>query len=675
MNKIYAVVVLCICIFSFAFKAEAQNRPSSDSTNNRNTAPKERAFAKSNTKMNVKDVEEVPDNGFVRSFVTGTKTPLDMGRLGAGISVITSETITEMNPFSVADILRIVPGIIIVEKGTNYITASIQGAPAGETNVMVDGISLNSPADRDRGVDLSSININMNSIERIEIIRNPTSIGNYYGATGGIINIITKNGEEQAYTVSLYGDMLFNLENKLNGYRTGINFAGSKPTLQYSLSFNRLEEVGISQAAEWYNNSEKDGRGSNNALARFALLPIEGLKTGIYVNYTDFYKEFDNHGGIGGDNSAYKLKEENVLFGWDIAYKVEDVWQPSLKLTYKYMNKKYTNKKSNDILFGNGIYNGQQVVLDFNNTFYVVEQLKLSVGAEYVYDSADIRENNIVAKDRLNKTVDGINTYAQATIDLFDAWTTVISAKGDFYGEYSQYGYLPTYGISTAYNIEEAGLTLKASFGTGAMTPTIYQRYDSQFGNVNLKPEESMSYQAGFSNNIMDGLVIWGGSWFENYYKNMITKDLGGVYQNTGKAHSYGVEGSLRINPADFVSIFGSYTWLNAFTLENGKKKIDRMPEHSMAGGVIFKMDKIFSLNVNVNYMSDRLDMSDNPLSGSQRVKLEQYYLLNAALSINVTKNFEIYITGTNLLDTRYEFSDGYGTRGLEMAVGLRIKM
>lgn len=674
MNKICVAMVFIACFSGIMINAEAQTGSPSGAAP-QGTATKQREFVKATTNMNVNTTNEVPDNGFVRSFVTGTKTPINMGRLGAGISVITSEVIEEMNPFSIADILRIVPGVIIVEKGTNYITASIQGAPAGETNVMIDGISLNNPADRERGIDLSSININMNSIERIEIIRNPTSIGGYYGATGGVINIITKNGEEQDYTISLYGDMLFNLENKLNGYRAGINFAGSKPTLQYALSFNRLEEIGISQGAEWYDNKERDGRGSNNAQARFSIMPVEGLKSGIYINYTDFYKEFDNHGGRNGDNSDYKMKEENVLFGWDISYKLEDIWEPSLKLTYKFMNKKYTNKKDGDLFFGNGIYNGQQVVLDFNNNFYVVEQLTLSVGAQYVYDAADIRERNVVDKSRLNKTIDGINTYAQATIDLFDAWTTVISAKGDFYGEYSEYGYIPTYGISTAYNIEEAGLTFKASFGTGALTPTIYQRYDSEFGNINLKPEESMSYQAGFTNNIMDGIVIWGGSWFENFYKNMITRDADGLYQNTGKAHTYGVEASLRVNPIEYLSIFGSYTWLNAFTLEGGKKKIDRMPEHSVVGGVIVKIDKIFSLNLNVNYMSERIDMTDDFITAPQSVRLEQYYLLNAALSFNVTKNFDIYLTGTNLLDTRYESSAGYGTRGLEIAVGLRIKM
>lgn len=647
-----------------------------------NTAPapvqpqpqtQQRGFAKATTQMNEKNTPAPEDNGYVPSFITGTKIPLNMMRLGGGVSVVTSTMIEEMRPSSIADILRIVPGVIIIERGTNFITASIQGAPSNETNVMIDGISIVSPASRDNSADLSSINLNMDSIERIEIIRLPASIGSGYGASGGVINIITKNGEEQDYTAALYGEMLFNLENKLNGYKAGINLAGSKETFKYGLAYNRIEEIGISDAAEWYGNGEKDGNGSNNLGASFTITPIKDFSSSVYINYTDFYKEYDNGGGRGFDNTDYKFTMERVLFAWDISYKVKEIWEPSLKLTYKYINERYKNWQNNSAIYGNGKYLGQQVALTFNNNFYIVDEFKLSAGAEYIYDEVDIRENDGGIESRINdKTINGANAYIQATIDLFDAWTTIISAKGNVY---SEYGYIPTYGISSGYFIEPAGLTIKAAFGVGAKTPTIYERYDSRFGNVSLQPEESMSYEVGFSNTLFEDKLIWGGSWFENYYKNLITEGDNNRYKNEGKAHTYGVEASIRVNPVEFMSIYGSYTWLNAFSLDDGKKRIERMPEHSMVGGVIFRAKDRFIFNASVNYVSDRDDTFFSPAAIASKTTLQQYYLLNVALTFNATQNFQIYLTGTNLMDTRYESSAGYGTRGFEVAVGVKARL
>lgn len=697
MNKafIFVFISLGLCFF-YAEQSHAQQTPPPVIIRDTNNAPaipnigrvqndtkpapvqtqtqsQQRGFAKATTELNKTETASPEDNGYVPSFITGTKIPLNMQRLGGGVSVVTSKMIEEMKPSSIADILRIVPGVIIIERGSNYITASIQGAPSNETNVMIDGISIVSSASRDNVADLSSINLNMDSIERIEIIRLPASIGSGYGAAGGVINIITKNGEEQDYTASLYAEMLFNLENKLNGYKAGINLAGSKETFKYGLAYNRTEEIGISDAAEWYGNGERDGNGSNNLSAAFTIMPIKDFSSGIYINYTDFYKEYDNGGGKGYDNPDYKFAMERVLFAWDISYKVKEIWEPSLKLTYKYINERYKNNKSPSVIYGNGKYQGQQVALTFNNNFDIVKQFQLSVGAEYIYDEVDILEHNNGIEKRLkNKTMNGANAYIQATIDLFDAWTTIISAKGNVYGEY---GYIPTYGISTGYFIEPAGLTLKAAFGVGARTPTIYERYDSEFGNISLQPEESMSYEVGFSNTLFDDKLIWGGSWFENYYKNLITEGDDNRYKNEGKAHTYGVEASLRINPVEFMSIYGSYTWLNAFSIADGKKRIDRMPEHSMVGGIIFRAKDRFIFNASVNYVSDRDDMFFSPASIASRTTLQQYYLLNVALTFNATQNFQIYLTGTNLMDTRYESSAGYGTRGLEIAVGIKAKL
>ena len=92
-----------------------------------------------------------------------------------------------------ADALRSLPGVSVSRSGGfgNLTQVRIRGAEGNHTLVLIDGIEANNIADGE--FDFS--NLSAEDIERIEVIRGPMS--GLYGsnAVGGVINIITRDGE------------------------------------------------------------------------------------------------------------------------------------------------------------------------------------------------------------------------------------------------------------------------------------------------------------------------------------------------------------------------------------------------------------------------------------------------------------------------------------------------
>jgi iron complex outermembrane receptor protein len=124
----------------------------------------------------------------------------------SAVSVISREEIRSMGLTSLADILRIVPGIEVYEISPGYPVVGFRGQ-ANETNdlvvVLLDGREVNNPA---LGTTFyAALPVSPLEIERIEIIRGPGS--SLYGANAfsGVINIITQSEKSTDRIVSGYG--------------------------------------------------------------------------------------------------------------------------------------------------------------------------------------------------------------------------------------------------------------------------------------------------------------------------------------------------------------------------------------------------------------------------------------------------------------------------------------
>jgi outer membrane receptor for ferrienterochelin and colicin len=127
--------------------------------------------------------------------VTATKTPKKLENVPAVVTIISSEEIEATPARTVGDLLADLPGVFPTEpQGVGVVTpqkVTMRGNGfAGHTLVLLDGQRINNPS-----TDYTYLTtIPVRAVERIEVIRGPFSALYGSSASGGIINIITKDG-------------------------------------------------------------------------------------------------------------------------------------------------------------------------------------------------------------------------------------------------------------------------------------------------------------------------------------------------------------------------------------------------------------------------------------------------------------------------------------------------
>jgi iron complex outermembrane receptor protein len=126
-----------------------------------------------------------------------SKQEQKVSRTAAAIFVITAEDIRRSGATNIPDLLRMVPGVDVAQINANTWAISVRrfnGRYSNELLVMVDGRTVYTPTFG--GVFWDVLDLPLEDIERIEVIRGPG--GSVWGtnAVNGVINIITKSAAE-----------------------------------------------------------------------------------------------------------------------------------------------------------------------------------------------------------------------------------------------------------------------------------------------------------------------------------------------------------------------------------------------------------------------------------------------------------------------------------------------
>ena len=126
-----------------------------------------------------------------------SKKEQSLSRTGAAVYVISQEDIRRSGATTVPDVLRMEPGVEVARIDINRYAITVQGFNdryANKVLVLVDGRSAYNPASA--GVFWDTLDVPLEDIERIEVIRGPG--GTVWGANAvnGVISIITRNSKD-----------------------------------------------------------------------------------------------------------------------------------------------------------------------------------------------------------------------------------------------------------------------------------------------------------------------------------------------------------------------------------------------------------------------------------------------------------------------------------------------
>jgi iron complex outermembrane recepter protein len=135
-----------------------------------------------------------------------SKTKHKLSQTASAVFVITEDDIARSGATHIPDLLRMVPGVNVAQINANNWAISVRGFNERFSNsllVLVDGRSVYAMSFG--GVFWDALDVPLEDIERIEIIRGPG--GSVWGANAvnGVINIITKKSSETRGALAVAG--------------------------------------------------------------------------------------------------------------------------------------------------------------------------------------------------------------------------------------------------------------------------------------------------------------------------------------------------------------------------------------------------------------------------------------------------------------------------------------
>lgn len=612
------------------------------------------------------------EKGTEEIVITATRLNTALEEVGSSVTIITEKEIKQQQKKTVAEVLRSVPALDVVQSGGpgTETDVFIRGANSEHTLVMLDGVELNDPMSPGRSYDFA--NLTVDDIERIEIVRGPQSTLYGSDAIGGVINIITKkgSGKPSGFIAAEGGSFRTDAE------RAGVS--GGTGLFNYSLGLSRLDTKGISAAGEKYGNHEKDGYDNITYSTRLGITPSKNFDADLILRYISAKADIDDSGGPGGDdpNNTASTRELDIRTQARLAL-FDDVWEQKLGCSLSDHHRLYDNPVDADhpTDSDHSTYEGRVLKFDWQHNLRLHETNMLTVGMEREEETGKSDYSSESSYGPYTSTFDKESArtagyYLQDRISLWDAWFTTVGGRLD---EHSKFGSASTFRIASAYNLEQTGTSFKGSYGTGFKAPSLYQLY-SPYGDEELNPEKSTGWDIGLEQTLFGKLLSIGATYFFNDFKNLIDYDSAtSKYVNVARAESKGVEVSLSAQPMDELTLRAGYTLTDTEDKDTGEALL-RRPKNKASFDVNYRFLGKGNFNVGVLYVGKRDDNAYDPVTySSTRVSLDSYTLVNLAASYDITPHIQISGRIENLFDVNYEEVYGYGTPGFAAYGGMKL--
>ena len=547
-------------------------------------------------------------------IVTATRTEQTYAETLASVTVFTREDIAKLQAQSLAELLSRAPGMSATINGGRGANAgiSLRGNQTDHSLFLVDGVRVGSSTLGSTSVQY----IDPELIERVEIVRGPKS--SLYGsdALGGVINIITRKADankpllikagignyETSNMAVSFGHKAENYHFNLTAshqYTGGYDFTSNEVApnddddafRQDSLGFNGGVEVNKDLSLTLsYQLNESESEYDANCGDALTYMPV------ACSPYTDSKTQALNLGG-----------QWQVLEAWTTALNVgssedeSEILADDIDISTTYNGGEYITEKT-DIAWQNDIRLHETALLTLGYDY-----LKEEVDGTTAYD-----EN-----ERDNKAGFVQLQYMQGAV------SANLGARND---DNEQFGSHDTYNASVGYDIN-ADLKIVASYGEAFKAPTFNDLYFPFFGNPNMIPEESDTYEIamkGFGND-----YSWTISAYQNDIENLIQYNaLIFANDQIAKARTKGLEATFEKNVYGWL-VNTSLTLLDTEDKATGNE-LARRPEQVLN----IDIDRSFnqwSVGASLYAVNSRYDDAANTseLNGYGTVALRSAYAVN----------------------------------------------
>ncbi|TKS57273.1 TonB-dependent receptor [Mesohalobacter halotolerans] len=420
MNKLSVFISIIVMTFWVKQGISQENKPETDS-------------------LAYYDLKEV--------VITATRSERKRQDIPMPVKVLSQDVISNTGLRRADEILNEQTGIITITDQSGFKGIQMQGINSEYIMILIDNVPV---VGRQSGnLDLSRLALG--NIERVEIIKGPSS--SLYGseALGGVINIITqkpksndlKLGVDAAFGSFETSDFNLSTQQKLNDF-------------SYSVFINRLSSGGIDLDKNLQGNTIDPFENytlSSHIKYKFS----DDLKTAI--NYRLFYQNID----ISGEREEWDNNLTSIT---------NHKWSSKLNAHYElYFTQYQANQLETDPITDNILFNSE-----FNQRLFRPEirltydigsnqELISGFGSNFEFLDRNLFENDVSFNSQY--------VYTQYSFSAFKNLDLIVGGRFDTHSEYdSQIS--PK--ASAIYKLNDK-LSIKASVGSGFKAPDFRQLY------------------------------------------------------------------------------------------------------------------------------------------------------------------------------------------------------
>lgn len=556
--------------------------------------------------------------------VTASRTEQSVKEAPASVEIVTREDIDRLGAETLAQALALTVGLDVTENGMVGNQAALRGMSTNQTLILIDGRRIRTEDTSQTANYYELQRINMDDVERIEIVRG--SVSSLYGseALGGVINIIRKHPEKKQVGVS-------------------VDWTSQQKDGGVSVDFGKTGKWAWRTSFKVSDVRERGAETASNQYGRKYYFNLDGRMDIAQRKHLDFFFDYMNEDldqkseAVTQTGGNYRSNPGTVdynhkRYSTGLRYAGEDrrgTYEMQVYYT-RFDKKQETHLRSNGVLsdFDDMIFHSY--IADGKRTWNVGADHKLTFGGEYrkeEYESTriDVGGGHTVTRNGISKTESKAD-LDYAALYLQDEWRAnkrlyiVPSVRWD---HNNKFGNKVTAQLGTTYRISDRS-RVKMNVGSAYRAPTaseLYMHWDHVpavarmrawlvpmqvhiDGNPNLKPEKAVNFDLSFE---AEGKRSAGKiTYFHNKVDDLINLNTIsrtimsstppphpiairniGHYENVDKATLQGIEFEGRQRLGDQFTLRSTYTYLDAKNDMTGDRLIGRA-RHKLSLQIIY---------------------------------------------------------------------------------------
>lgn len=567
---------------------------------------------------NLNKIVLVPSGvGLEEVVITAQYEPTQAEKSIQKIKIIDKEKIQQMGAVNLRDVLSNQLNVRLSQDNILGSSMNLQGISGQNVKILIDGVPMIGRLNGD--IDLSQIN--MNNVERIELIEGPLSVQYGTNALAGTINIITRKKSNKAFSASItpYYESIgtYNLSGDVTVFKKGnsIQFTGGR---NYFDGWNNEAPFYLPKSAPADSSRYKQWKpkeqyfGGLNFAHKFSKGDI-GLSS-------NFFDEMIINRGLprapygetAFDDTYHTRRIDNNL---SFKTRLGEYWSVNALVAYNYYNRiKRTVFRDlttlEDTITGPSDQDTSTFTLLMSRASFISNSSSSKLSYEIGYD---VNYESALGK-RIDRRIQYMGDYAVFATAEYKLLSSVVVKPGLRYAYNTAYKTPLVPSLNVKWTVTERH-TLRGSYSRGFRAPTLKELYfnfvdinHNITGNSDLRSEKSDNYSLAYTYNrdVRKCRVKFDASLFYNTIFNMIdlaiTDTAGGEYANVniGRYKTVGVQlgNGLSFKKLSIQTGFNYTGRYNKFSEDHAAPEFRFSPEvlGNISYQVIPKYKTVFSL-------------------------------------------------------------------------------